>query len=193
MMTRPVAPLAPQLAASLKGVAKVGAVNCEMYQELCQAQGVRSYPTIKSYVPGVPGLGVYSGARSAKAILDWALSLIPSQVVALPQRSDLEGFLGACSPGMGTSWLQRAYAALGGRCLRLAAAWFPVVLPMPRLCAEPDGFSSFHCPGGLFIACTPVCCCTNLLLRWLLPPMLRAGCMCATRCLLFALSAGSNS
>ena len=59
-------PSAPplQVAASLKGVAQVGAVNCDDHRKLCQQEGVKGYPTIKAFVPGGPKGGkLFKGDR----------------------------------------------------------------------------------------------------------------------------------
>lgn len=43
-----------QLAASsLKGIAKVGGVNCDVHSDLCSQHGVKSFPSIKAFVPDV--------------------------------------------------------------------------------------------------------------------------------------------
>ncbi len=36
-----------QVAVSLKGMAKVGKVNCEKYRQLCSQAGITGYPTIR--------------------------------------------------------------------------------------------------------------------------------------------------
>jgi thioredoxin-like negative regulator of GroEL len=36
-----------QVAVSLKGLAKVGKVNCERYRQLCAQAGISGYPTIR--------------------------------------------------------------------------------------------------------------------------------------------------
>jgi hypothetical protein len=36
-----------QVAVSLKGLAKVGKVNCERYRQLCSQAGITGYPTIR--------------------------------------------------------------------------------------------------------------------------------------------------
>eukprot|EP00198_Chlamydomonas_reinhardtii_P007615 XP_001696952.1 DnaJ-like protein [Chlamydomonas reinhardtii] len=93
--------LAPKwsaVAKSLKGVVKVGAINCEDAKELCGAHGVRGYPTIQAFVPG-SGAKPYSGDRSAKAISDWALDLVPSRVSQITTDLSLRQLLARCSGG----------------------------------------------------------------------------------------------
>ncbi|KAG2453652.1 hypothetical protein HYH02_001865 [Chlamydomonas schloesseri] len=97
--------LAPKwsaVAKSLKGVVKVGAVNCEEAKELCSAHGVRGYPTIQAFVPGSPSKP-YNGDRSAKAISDWALDLVPSRVAQVTADPSLRQLLARCSGGGGSS------------------------------------------------------------------------------------------
>lgn len=91
------------MAAKLKGVVRVGAVNCDAHKALCGRHGVRGYPTIKALRPraGVGGWADYGGARSAKEIADYAVSLIPSSVHHLRARADLDALLEACGGGGG--------------------------------------------------------------------------------------------
>ena len=82
-----------QVAASLRGLAQVGAVNCGEQRRLCQDEGIKSYPTIKAIIPGQQENGaslppkIYKGEHTAKALNDWALSLVsfPSAVRRLGQ------------------------------------------------------------------------------------------------------------
>ena len=55
--------LACQVASSLKGVAQVGAVNCEEHKQLCAQHGVKGYPTIKVFLPGQKEGKLYQGER----------------------------------------------------------------------------------------------------------------------------------
>ena len=95
------APKWRQVAAKLKGVVNVGAVNCDEHKALCQRMGIRGYPTIKALRPraGKNGWVEYSGARDAKAIADFGVSLIPSAVHHLRSRADLDALLALCGGG----------------------------------------------------------------------------------------------
>eukprot|EP00803_Ostreobium_quekettii_P000511 evm.model.scf_169EXC.9 EVM.evm.TU.scf_169EXC.9 scf_169EXC:117314-119944(-) len=88
-----------QVAAALKGVVKVGAVDCDEHKELCSSHKVKGYPTIKAFVP-VEGADskvvIYKGQRTMAAIKNWALSLIPNKVDRVSKQSDLEALLGRC-------------------------------------------------------------------------------------------------
>ena len=58
----------------------------------CRVQG---YPTIKSVVNGK--LHDYQGDRSASALKNWGLSLIPNKVVTVNKPAQLSDFLQRCS------------------------------------------------------------------------------------------------
>ncbi|KAF5827182.1 hypothetical protein DUNSADRAFT_1185 [Dunaliella salina] len=88
-----------QVAASLRGNVKVGAVNCDDFGDLCSQYGVKGFPTIKAFIPGQASPKEYKGDRSAKAMSDWALSLIPSSVQKLKSAQDLDQLLKSCSEG----------------------------------------------------------------------------------------------
>jgi len=77
--------LAPEwkkAADSLKGVAKVSAVNCEDSKDICERHGVASYPTIKAFRRGAD-LGKFQGGqRRAADIVAWAKKQLPRNLVA---------------------------------------------------------------------------------------------------------------
>lgn len=76
----------------------MGAVNCDADQELCSQYGVKGFPTIKAFVNGKPQ--DYNGDRSAKALTDWALKLVPSGAVQhVDSMSKLEALFGVCKGG----------------------------------------------------------------------------------------------
>jgi len=56
---------------------------------------------VQAFVPGAARLSEYSGERSAKALADWGLSLIPSKVVSVRSRADLDALLASCTAGAG--------------------------------------------------------------------------------------------
>lgn len=94
------APHWSKAAASLKGVVRVGAFNCEDNKDVCTVQGVKGYPTIKAFVPG-GSTRQFNGDRSAKAIADWALSLVSSRVLQIRDEQSLQKFLAQCGGGKG--------------------------------------------------------------------------------------------
>jgi len=84
------------LAENLRGIIKVGAVNCQIDAQLCQQQGVRAYPTIKlafqdKYME-------YKGDRSPKQIKKWAYENMPSDKIQnLVRGASVDDFLaGPC-------------------------------------------------------------------------------------------------
>lgn len=61
-------------ATALKGVIKVGGINCEEEQGLCGQHGVRGYPTIKIFGANKRSPVDYNGQRTAKDIAEAALA-----------------------------------------------------------------------------------------------------------------------
>ncbi|KAF9585717.1 protein disulfide isomerase (PDI) protein [Lunasporangiospora selenospora] len=74
-------------AKNLKGIAKLGAIDCDddKNRPICSQYGIQGFPTIKVF-PAIRGKRTakypsdYQGARSAKAIVDHLVSLIPNDV-----------------------------------------------------------------------------------------------------------------
>ncbi len=81
----------------------MSAVNCEDQKDVCAARGVRGYPTIKAFKGG-QWLD-YNGERSASAIRDWALALLPmDHVRVLSDDEALQGFLKASQTTRVARW-----------------------------------------------------------------------------------------
>lgn len=80
----------------------------------CRVQG---YPTIKAFVPSTRGKGFvakeYQGERSAAAMKNWALSLIPNKVTSISKLSQLSTLYQQCGGAAG------AAAAAWGVCMLL--------------------------------------------------------------------------
>jgi hypothetical protein len=74
-------PAMESLAKGLKGAARVGAVDCSAHSKICQSHGVNGYPTIK--LLGPDGAQDYNGPRSAKAMRDALVRLIPDSKVRI--------------------------------------------------------------------------------------------------------------
>lgn len=100
---RQLAPKWKQVAASLKGVAKVAAVNCDQHKSLCSTHGVRGYPTIKTRRPGSKELQEYNGDRGAKALSDYVLYMLPNHVVTVNNDAALDKLLSTCSGSKGAA------------------------------------------------------------------------------------------
>lgn len=88
-------------AAALAGLIKVAAVDCTQSQDLCNAAGIKGYPTIKVLRGGSHAKPEeYRGERTAKAIYDFAVNLIPATHVThiMPTTSKgLTSFLAAAA------------------------------------------------------------------------------------------------
>ncbi len=80
---------------------KVAAVDCDAHKQLCQAQGVKGYPTIQALAPGSSKWQEYRGERSAAALAAWAKGLIPNKVATLRSNADLDALLKRCAGGAG--------------------------------------------------------------------------------------------
>lgn len=80
-------------AESLKGLAKVAAVNCdkESNKSFCTRFGVEGYPTLKiikpGKTPGKPKIENYNGPRTAKEIVKTVVQNIPNLVKTLHQNT----------------------------------------------------------------------------------------------------------
>jgi hypothetical protein len=83
-----------QAANQLKGIATLGAVNCDEHKALCSKHGVKGYPSIKAFVNGK--LRDYAGERSTKAIYEWVLSQLPSYVTRVKDAAGLLQLLSSC-------------------------------------------------------------------------------------------------
>jgi protein disulfide-isomerase A6 len=95
------APEYEKAATNLKGIVRVGAVNCDEEQEICGTYEVKGFPTIKLFPSKLTETKGgfhkkpedYNGARSAGGMVSFALSKLPSFVTAVTSSSE-EKFLG---------------------------------------------------------------------------------------------------
>ncbi|KAA8912857.1 hypothetical protein FN846DRAFT_886957 [Sphaerosporella brunnea] len=82
-------PVYDKAATSLKGIAKVAAIDCdnEKNKRTCGEYGVQGFPTLKLFVPsgktGKPIVEDYTGPRTVKAITDALAERIPNRVTKL--------------------------------------------------------------------------------------------------------------
>jgi len=82
-------PIYEKAAQSLKGLAKVAAIDCdeEKNKRLCGEYGVQGFPTLKVFKPGKkkgkPIIEDYQGARKAGAIVSHVAELIPNHVTRI--------------------------------------------------------------------------------------------------------------
>lgn len=77
---------------------------------------MKGYPTIKSVVGGKTQ--EYNGERSASALKNWGLSLIPNKVVTVNKPAQMSDFLQRCSGSSKTG----KNAASWGACVLLLTA-----------------------------------------------------------------------
>lgn len=85
-------------AKELKGLVKVGAVDCDEEKDLCSKMGIQSFPTIAIfpseqkrekdtiYKDG----SAYQGARKAKALTKAALRMLPNFVTVIDETKEIE-------------------------------------------------------------------------------------------------------
>ncbi|KAL2374758.1 protein disulfide-isomerase [Blastomyces gilchristii SLH14081] len=91
-------PAYEKVAKSLEGLVKVAAVNCDddSNKQFCRQMGVKGFPTLKvitpSKHPGKPRVDDYQGPRTAKAIVDYVVEMIPNHIKRL-QDENIDGWL----------------------------------------------------------------------------------------------------
>ncbi|XP_065834380.1 dnaJ homolog subfamily C member 10-like [Oscarella lobularis] len=73
------APTWREVARELEGVLRIGAVNCGDEWNLCQQQGVRSYPSLLIY----PNPQKYRGERTKRNLINFAMSFVTANVMEL--------------------------------------------------------------------------------------------------------------
>lgn len=69
-------------ATALKGIVKVGAVDCDEHKEMAGQFGIRGFPTIKVFGATKNKPDDYQGGRTSEAIVDGALNALRSLVKA---------------------------------------------------------------------------------------------------------------
>ena len=87
-------------------------------EQLMPCCSVRGYPTIKSVVNGK--ISDYQGDRSASALKNWGMSLIPNKVVTVNKPAQLSDFLQRCSSS--SSSKSGKESASWGLCVMLLTA-----------------------------------------------------------------------
>lgn len=97
-------PAYEKAAKSLKGLAKVAAVNCddESNKSFCGSMGVQGFPTLKivrpGKKPGRPAVEDYQGPRTAKGIVEAVSDKIPNHVKRLKDADYAAWAAGSASP-----------------------------------------------------------------------------------------------
>ncbi|KAH0813437.1 hypothetical protein GEV33_009353 [Tenebrio molitor] len=95
---------------------KVAQVDCVANADLCSAQNIHSYPTIRLYPVGSKGLNtvaMYNGNRDLVSMKSWLLSLLPSPVISLNGDQFREQIL---NKRFVIPWLVEFYASWCGHC-----------------------------------------------------------------------------
>ncbi|KAJ8942244.1 hypothetical protein NQ318_003091 [Aromia moschata] len=96
---------------------KIAQVDCVAHSALCDAQNIRSYPTIRLYPLGSKGLStvaMYNGNRDAISLKRWLMSFLPSPVEALNAKQFKNQIL---SKNFYRPWLVDFYAPWCSHCV----------------------------------------------------------------------------
>jgi hypothetical protein len=81
------------VARALKGMVKVGKVDCDKHAALCEKHGVSSYPQLKLFRYRTKTPVEYAGQRTAKPLVAFALKNIPSFVKRVKTERELSAVL----------------------------------------------------------------------------------------------------
>ncbi|CAF0808672.1 unnamed protein product [Adineta steineri] len=123
----------------LKGIANVAQVDCTIQTELCQRQGVQSYPTIRLYPPNMDGKNFVlynNGWRDANSLRNWAFQYLPSKVIELDEKNFSTNVLRDSKP-----WVIDFYAPWCGHCHQFS----PIFESIARSFEEKVNFGKINC------------------------------------------------
>ena len=83
---RKLAPGIKKLAQGMKGIVRVGVVNCDAQESICEGQDIQELPTLRILAPG--GSELYKGRNSAAEIRKALLEALPDTVRVLSNTKD---------------------------------------------------------------------------------------------------------
>ncbi|XP_018569443.1 dnaJ homolog subfamily C member 10-like [Anoplophora glabripennis] len=95
---------------------KIAQVDCVANAELCNAQNIRSYPTIRLYPLGSRGLtsvAIYTGNRDSVSLKRWLLSFLPTSIESFTAEDFRQNIL---TKNYFLPWLVDFYAPWCGHC-----------------------------------------------------------------------------
>ena len=102
--SRSVEPKFKSAASSLKGLAKVGVVDCEEHKSFCKQRKAKGLPSYQVIVPNDSNPRTFTGDKaSSSAIKDFVLALIPDLTLLVATEADLDKLLTECRVGK-KSW-----------------------------------------------------------------------------------------
>jgi len=119
--------------------AQIVSVDCTQHKEVCSDNGVKGYPTLKLFIPGVAEGTKYQGARSKQALTDWLDGELAKQfdepaaeeeaapAAAAPKKGEVAvltaaSFKNTVAPAEQVTFV-KFFAPWCGHCKKMAQTW----------------------------------------------------------------------